>query len=156
MAKNKKPTKKYNPNRIFRQNKNFPTIFEMKRLFDPLHETFDAIESGEVKSVRGIPVMMYEGSWTAIHEAILGWAACWQRICDHMNVIYDPLPLHKLAKKLENGVMAETSDVAAAREVIELTRRVFMKTPTDVLKEYSITEQIAIEFEKLDLLGEAA
>jgi len=151
MAKNKKPAKRYNPNRVKRNHKNTPTIFEMKRLFDPIHETFDALESGEVISARGIPVMLYEGSWTAIHEALIGWASCWKRICAHMNVAYEPAPIYKLATKLEHGVMAETSDVNAAREVIELTRRVFMKTPTDVLKEYSITEQISIELEKLKL-----
>lgn len=156
MAKNKRPAKRYSLNKAVIRRKNFPTIFEMKRLFDPLHETFDALESGEIISAKGIPVMLFDGSWTAIHEAILGWAACWQRICDFQGIVYDQSPLRRLSRKLGNGVMLEQSDIKEARDVVELTRQVFMRTPTDVLKQHSITEQIAIEFEKMKLIKEAA
>jgi hypothetical protein len=43
-----------------------------------------------------------------------------------------------------------------ARAVIDLTKAVFMRTPAHVLKKHSITEQIAIEFEKRDLIKGAA
>lgn len=65
-------------------------------------------------------------------------------------------PLRKLAKKLENGVMLEVEDIERAKANIEFTRQVFRVTPASILKQHSITEQIAIEFEKRDLIKEAA
>lgn len=156
MAKNKKPRRKYNPLRRIRADKNLPTLADMYQLFDPIYKTLDDLASGEVVSVRGIPVMLFDGVWAEIHEAMIGWACCWQRICNDQRIAYDPAPLMKMARKLENGVLLEPEDIERARDCIELTRKVFMKTPAHVLKHHSVTEQIAIEFERRNLIQEAA
>lgn len=156
MAKNKKPRRKYNPMRIIHTGKNLPTLADMYQLFTPIYKTLDDLASGEVASARGVPVMLFDGVWAEIHEAMLGWACCWQRICDDQGVQYDPTPLNRMAKKLENGVLLELEDIERARAVIDLTKAVFLRTPAHVLKQHSITEQIAIEFEKRDLIKEAA
>ncbi len=156
MAKSKKPRRKYNPMRYIRADKNLPTLADMYQLFDPIYKTLDDLASGEVVSVRGIPVMLFDGVWAEIHEAMMGWAACWQRICDDQSVQYDPAPINRMAKKLENGVLLELEDIERARAVIDLTKAVFLRTPAHILKKHSITEQIAIEFEKRDLIKEAA
>lgn len=133
-----------------------PTLLEMYQLFTPIFKTLDDLASGEVAHEKGIPVMFFDGVWCAIHSAMIGWACCWQRICDDQRIAYDATPLTKMAKKLENGVLLEPEDIERARDNIELTRRVFMKTPANVLKRHSVTEQIAIEFEKRNLIQEAA
>lgn len=155
MPKSKKPRKAYRPGGRVVENR-CPTLLEMYQLFTPIFNTLDDLASGEVAHEKGIPVMLFDGAWCAIHSAMIGWACCWQRICDDQQVTYDPSPLMKMAKKLENGVMLEPEDIERARYCVELTRKVFMKTPAHVLKRHSVTEQIAIEFEKRDLVKEAA
>lgn len=100
--------------------------------------------------------MLFDGVLAEIHAALIGWACCWDRVCKDQGVAFDSGPLRKLAKKLENGVMLEETDIEQARANIEFTRQVFRKTPASVLKQHSITEQIAIEFEKRDLIKETA
>lgn len=155
MPKSKKPRRAYRPERRPAIDR-LPSILEMQALFTPIFNTLDELASGEVAHDKGTPVMLFDGALCAIHSAMIGWACCWDRICADRGVAYDSGPLHKLAKKLENGVMLEVSDVEQARANIELTRQVFMRTPARVLKHHSITEQIAIEFEKRDLIKEAA
>lgn len=128
----------------------------MHALFTPIFKTMDDLASGEVASAKGIPIMFFDGDWAEIHAAMIGWACCWERICAAQSIAYDSTPLRKLAKKLENGVMLELADIRMAKDNIEFTRQVFMRTPASVLKRHSVTEQIAIEFEKRHLIKEAA
>lgn len=155
MAKNKKPRKAYRPDRPKNINRT-PSLLEMHALFSPIFKTMDDLASGEVEHEKGIPIMLFDGEWAAIHSAMIGWACCWDRICNDQCISYDSAPLRKLARKLENGVMLEVSDIEQARANIEFTRQVFRKTPASVLKQHSVTEQIAIEFEKRNLIKEAA
>lgn len=155
MPKSKKPRKAYRPGGRVVENR-CPSLLEMYALFTPIFKTLDDLASGEVVHEKGIPVMFFDGVWCAIHSAMIGWACCWQRICDDQRIAYDATPLMKMAKKLENGVLLELEDIDRAIDNIELTRRVFMKTPAHVLKRHSVTEQIAIEFEKRNLIQEAA
>ncbi len=155
MAKNKKPRKPYRPE-LRKSIDRLPSLLEMHALFAPIFATLDELSSGEVMHEKGIPVMLFDGELAAIHAAMIGWACCWDRICKDRGVAYDSSPLRKLSKKLENGVMLEKTDIEQVRANIELTRQVFMRTPASVLKQHSITEQIAIEFEKRDLIKEAA
>jgi len=155
MPKNKKPRKAYRPD-LRKPIERVPSLLEMHALFTPIFKTMDDLASGEVEHEKGIPIMLFDGAWAAIHSAMIGWACCWDRICRDQGIEYDSEPLRKLARKLENGVMLEMSDIEQARANIEFTRQVFRKTPASVLKKHSITEQIAIEFEKRDLIKEAA
>jgi len=155
MPKSKKPRKAYRPDRPKSANR-LPTIFEMKALFDPIFKTMSDLASGEVEHDKGIPIMLFDGEWAAIHSAMIGWACCWQRICVAQRVGFDFSPLLKLAKKLENGVMLEIDDIKKAKANIEFTRQMFLRTPAYILRQHSVTEQIAIEFEKRNLIKEAA
>lgn len=155
MAKSQKPRKAYRPGGRVVENR-LPSLIEMYRLFTPIFQTLDDLASGEVRHEKGIPIMLFDGVWCAIHSAMIGWACCWQRICDDQGIEYSSAPLMKMAKKLENGVLLEVSDIEQARANIELTRQVFRRTPAHVLKRHSVTEQIAIEFEKRNLIKEAA
>lgn len=155
MPKSKKPRRAYRPGGRVVENR-CPTLLEMYQLFTPIFNTLDDLASGEVAHEKGIPIMLFDGEWCAIHSAMIGWACCWDRICEDQGIKYDSGPLRKMAKKLENGVMLEVSDIEQARANIELTRSVFRKTPAHVLKRHSVTEQIAIEFEKRNLIQEAA
>lgn len=155
MPKSKKPRRAYRPGGRVVENR-CPSLLEMYALFSPIYKTLDDLASGEVVHEKGIPVMFFDGVWCAIHSAMIGWACCWERICDDQRIDYDPAPLMKMAKKLENGVLLEPEDIDRARAVIDLTKVVFMRTPAHILKKHSITEQIAIEFEKRDLIKEAA
>ena len=155
MPKSKKPRKPYQPDRRHSVNR-VPSLLEMHALFSPIFKTMDDLASGEVEHEKGIPIMLFDGAWAAIHSAMIGWACCWDRICKDQGIEYSSEPLRKLARKLENGVMLEVSDIEQARANIELTRQVFRRTPARVLKEHSVTEQIAIEFEKQYIIKEAA
>lgn len=155
MPKSKKPRKAYRPGGRTVNNR-CPSLLEMHALFSPIFKTLDDLASGEVEHDKGIPIMIFDGEWAAIHAAMIGWACCWDRICADQGIDYDSEPLRKLARKLENGVMLELQDIERARANIELTRQVFRKTPAHILRKHSLTEQIAIEFEKRDLIKEAA
>lgn len=155
MPKSKKPRRAYRPDRRPAIDR-LPSLLEMHALFTPIFATLDELASGEVMHEKGVPVMQFEGVLAEIHAALIGWACCWDRICKDRGVAFDSSPLRKLAKKLENGVMLEESDIEQARANIELTRQVFIRTPASILKRHSITEQIAIEFEKRDLIKVAA
>jgi hypothetical protein len=156
MPKSKKPRKRYNPMRIL-NNKNLPGMTEMFRLFDPIYSVLEQMEFGEIETVSGKPVFLdYEGHWSEVSQAMIGWSDCWQRICDDQQIHFNPAPLRKMANKLDYGVPLEVDDIAAAREVIDLTKRVFMRTPAHILRSHAVTEQIAIEFEKRQMLKEAA
>lgn len=155
MPKSKKPRKTYQPGRLRVANRT-PSLLEMHALFAPIFKTLDDLASGEIEHEKGVPVMLFDGVLAEIHAAMIGWACCWDRICADQGIAYDSEPLRKLAKKLENGVMLEEVEVARARDNVELTRQVFMRTPAHVLRKHSVTEQIAIEFEKRNLIKEAA
>ena len=155
MPKSKKPRRAYRPDRRTAADR-LPTILEMHALFTPIFKTLSDLESGEVGHEKGIPIMLFDGEWAAIHSAMIGWACCWERICNAQGIWYDSTPLRKLAKKLENGVMLEIADIEQAKANIEFTRQVFRRTPANILREHSVTEQIAIEFEKRNLIKEAA
>ena len=155
MPKSKKPRRAYRPNRKNSVDR-LPSLLEMHALFSPIFKTIDDLASGEVEHEKGIPIMLFDGEWAAIHAAMIGWACCWDRICNDQGIEYNSQPLRKLSRKLENGVMLEVSDIEQARANIEFTRQVFRKTPASVLKQHSVTEQIAIEFEKRNLIKEAA
>ena len=155
MPKNKKPRRAYRPERRHCGDR-LPSLLEMHALFSPIFKTMDDLASGEVEHEKGIPIMLFDGEWAAIHAAMIGWACCWDRICADQGIEYNSEPLRKLARKLENGVMLEVSDIEQARANIEFTRQVFRRTRASVLKQHSITEQIAIEFEKRNLIKEAA
>ena len=155
MPKSKRPRKAYRPGGRVVENR-CPSLLEMYALFNPIYKTLDDLASGEVAHEKGIPIMLFDGEWAAIHSAMIGWACCWDRICKDQGIEYSSEPLRKLARKLENGVMLEVSDIEQARANIEFTRQVFRRTPASVLKQHSVTEQIAIEFEKRNLIKEAA
>lgn len=156
MPKSKKPRKRYNPFRIL-QTKNLPSMADMFRLFDPIYSVLEKMEFGEIESIAGKPVFLdHEGTYSEISEAMLGWCDCWHRICAAQGIEFDSTDLRKMAAKLQYGTPLEVDDIASGREVINFTRRIFMRTPADVLREHSITEQIAIEFSKRNLLLEAA
>ena len=155
MPKSNKPRRAYRPDRRHTVDR-VPSLLEMHALFTPIFKTMDALASGEVEHDKGVPIMLFDGEWAAIHSAMIGWACCWDRICAAQSIAYDSTSLRKLARKLENGVMLEVSDIGQARANIEFTRQVFRKTPASVLKQHSVTEQIAIEFEKRNLIEEAA
>lgn len=156
MPKNKKPRKRYNPMRIL-ETKNLPSMTDMFRLFDPIYSVLEKLEFGEVETVAGRPVFLdHEGTYSEISEAMLGWCDCWKRVCNAQSITFDSSALSKMAAKLQYGTPLELEDIAAAREVINFTRNVFMKTPADVLRDHAVTEQIAIEFSRRNLLLEAA
>lgn len=151
MPKSKKPRKRYNA-AATAHRKNVPTFIEAFQMFDPIYRVMEQLEFGEVECVQGRPVFeAHDGDLYEISSAMIGWCDCWQRICDAQGLMFESAPLRKLAKRLECGVPLTIDEVSAARKVIDFTRQVFAKTPVEVLRHNSVTEQIAIEFERLKL-----
>lgn len=154
MPKNKKPRKRYNPHRLARVA-NLPRIDSLFMVFGPIYDVFDRLESGEIECVRGEPVFRdfkdHDGPWCEIAPAIRGWADLWDRICAGESITFDSSPLNKLATKLENGTPITPEEVGACRQIIDLTKRIFMKMPVDAIERYTKTELIQMQVDRLGL-----
>lgn len=151
MATNKKPRKRYNPNKLCRtQNK--PRLDSVYHIFAPIYTALDKIKSGEIEEINGrVMFKDFEGHWCDLAYAMLGWGSCWERIGKHENIEYDSEPLTRIAKKLDLGMLLEERDVEVFKEHIDYTKKIFMSLPVHVTKELAKTEQIAIECERLKL-----
>lgn len=159
MPKSKKPRRRYNPNRI-RGVVNLPRLDAVYMVFGPIYEVFDKIESGEIECDKGEPVFRdfkdYQGEWCELAPAIHGWVDCWDRLCAGEGIEFDSTPLKKVAVKLENGVPITIEEAQAGRRTVDLTKRIFMATPVDVIESYTKTELIQMQVDRLGLSRAAA
>lgn len=58
--------------------------------------------------------------------------------------------------KISYDIPLTKEDLITGRAKVEETRRMFISLPVSATKRHAQTEQIAIEFEKINLLGVAA
>lgn len=155
MPSNKKPRRKYNPDRIQRLC-NKPRLDSVYHLFQPIYTAFERMENDEIECINGKVVFKaFDGSWCEVAPAMIGWSDCWERIGRNEGIPFDGEPLRRLANKISYGIPLTQSDLAQGREKIEETRRMFMALPVSATKQHAQTEQIAIELERLKL-SEAA
>lgn len=156
MPRSKKPRRKYNPART-QQICNKPRLDSVYHLFQPIYTAFERMEADEIECINGKAVFMaFDGSWCEVAPAMTGWADCWERIGRNEGIPFDGEPLRRMANKINYGVPLTLEDLAIGREKIEETRRMFMALPVSATKKHALTEQIAIEFEKRNLIKEAA
>lgn len=152
MARNKKPKRRYNPNRVM-ASRNLPNWADMFQIFNPIYTAFEQLASGNYFEADGVPVFKdCFGEWSEISAAMLGWNDCFARICKHTNRPFDREPLNKLAIALTEGGGELTAEILkAGLDTVRYTQKVFQSTPAEVIREHANTEQIAIEFQKIGL-----
>ena len=156
MPSTKKPRRKYNPARI-QQICNKPRLDSVYHLFQPIYTVFERMEADEIECINGKVVFQaFDGSWCEVAPAMIGWADCWERIGRNEGIPFDGDPLRRLANKIGYNIPLTKEDLASGRAKIEETRRMFVSLPVSATKHHAQTEQIAIEFEKLNLIKEAA
>lgn len=147
MAKNKKPAKRYNPLKFNnRPSRIMPD--EAFRTFQPVRLAVSMLRSGEVPVDRGYPVMKdWMGDWVRMDVALEGWANCWDRLFGAI----DCSALRKLAKKLENGVLLNESELDDVDRLLDLQQAAFVRMDSSVVLDKMRTEEIAIELDSLGL-----
>ena len=156
MPSNKKPRRKYNPARI-QKISNKPRLDSVYHLFQPIYTAFERMEADEIECINGKAVFMaFDGSWCELAPAMIGWSDCFERIGRNEGIPFDGDPLRRLANKIGYNIPLTKEDLASGRAKIEETRRMFVSLPVSATKHHAQTEQIAIEFEKLNLIKEAA
>lgn len=150
MATNKKPRKKYNPNKCKGLNK--PRLDSLYHIFSPIYTFLDKLETGEVEARNGrVMFKDFEGVWCDVAYAMRGWADCWERTARNEKLNYDCEPLRRIAKKLDLGILLEEKDLEIFRDQIDQTKRIFMSLPVEATKRHAQTEQIQIEMDRLKL-----
>lgn len=151
MAKNKKPSKKYNPRKILGM-KNLPSLESTRAVFAPLYTAFENLEAGEIEVSRGKPIFKdLHGEWCELAPAMHGWADCWERVGKDQGISFDFKPLRKLAQKLDYGIPVTAEEVAAAKAVINHTRKAFMSLPVEITRHHALVEQVQIQVDRLGL-----
>ena len=153
MSRSQKPRKKYRPGRIALGITNTPRIDEVVRIFHPIRETFAQLRRGEIEAIKGYPVFSdWQGEWSRIDQALLGWVSCWQRLAPAL----DQSALRKLHLSLEHGIPLTIAQIDAAERVLDQQQAIFLRTPVEKIMSITKTELLAIEFEAAGLLKEAA
>lgn len=151
MPRSSKPRRQYNPARN-RVVVNKPRLDSALRVFEPVFAAFDQLATGEIETVRGVPVFKdWSGEWCELAPAIDGWADCWDRIIRDRSLPIDTAPLRRIAKRLANGVPLVEEDVTSARAVIDATWQAYIRLPVEITRSHAQTEEIAIAFDRMGI-----
>lgn len=151
MPRSTKPRRKYNPAKANRIS-NKPRLDSVYMLFQPIYTAFERMEADEIECINGKAVFMaFDGSWCEVAPAMIGWADCFERIGRNEDMPFDGEPLRRLANKISYDIPLTESDLVLGREKIEETRRMFMALPVSATKRHALTEQIAIEMDRLHI-----
>lgn len=152
MPKNKKPRRKHDRARHQTKNNKPHRMDSAYTLFHPIYTVFDKLDEGEIEESNGKPIFKdFYNEWCEIAPAMDGWADCWERICRNQKIDINLDPLRNLARKLDCDTPLTESDVSGGRDVIDTTYRIFMSLPAEVVRKHALTEQIQIEFDRLNL-----
>lgn len=128
------------------------SVIDMFKAFWPLDRLIKDLYTGEVSYAGMTPVMIdHDGQYGEIVPSLTGWASCMQRIARRLGTPLDLSFLLRLAKRLENGVFMDTTDVDRAQSLIDRCRAIYLACPVHVRKAATVEEFIDIEIEELGL-----
>lgn len=120
--------------------------------FRPIRELVRQLRSGEVDTVKGVPIMPeWSGGYVEVCPALEGWASCWQRINAAEGLGITATACERVAKALHYGKPLTVEEVEAFAQEVEAQAAAYAVMPMSVIRRHILTEQVAIEFEAMGL-----
>lgn len=113
-----------------------PKILTMQRDFAEVDKFMNAMERNSVDEAK-----FPDGSWRiaattldketyCVLSAFEGWNECFQQIANALgDSAYSDVPLRSLLAKLKHDMPVTRGQVAKAKEVVELQRKLYMRAP---------------------------
>lgn len=151
MARNKKPKRRYNPERL-RLRCSVPGLADMFQIFNPIYTAFEQLANGTYFEADGVPVFKdCFGEYSEISAAMRGWNDCFARICRNTDRPFNPEPLNNLADTLTEGGEITRDLLNDALQVIGYTQTIFRSTPAEAVRSYARDENIAIQLQTMGL-----
>jgi hypothetical protein len=122
---------------------------EMRKWLDPMRKAFREMREGEVDSLQGYAVTRIDATdeFCRIDWAINGFAAVLERIVPDL----DTKPLHKVSKRLANGISFTIADVDRCLALLTAAEDRLIKIPRAKIRAAVLAEQIDIELQSLGL-----
>lgn len=138
--------------RAFPRTPTTSSVIDMFKAFWPLDRLLADLYAGEIGYAGITPVMLdHDGTWGEIVPSLTGWASCLERIARRLDTPLDLSFLLRLAKRLENGIFMDISDVDRAKSLIDRCRAIYLACPVHIRKAATVEEFIDIEIEQLGL-----
>lgn len=127
---------------------------EMERIAAPVRELFTLLEAGEVFEAKGRPVMRAidePDGWLEVAPVLNGWIDCLVRLAPDLPC----RALGQLSRYLEGGLPIPPALVASARAEFEPQAVRVAQARAEDVRLATLGAQVAWEFERLGLAGEA-
>lgn len=123
---------------------------QLSAWLDPIRKAFIELRSGEVDAHRGYPITRFHAAdedFARIDYSINGFVGMLTRLIPD----FDLLPMIRLSKKLENGILLTVEEIDVCIAMIEPIEKRLMKFTRAQLIDAANTESILIELESLGL-----
>ena len=120
---------------------------KVKAWFDPIRKCLREMKSGEVDAIQGYAVtrMHTEDDYVRIDYCMTGFRHLVQRLCPDVDVS----PMEKLEKKLSNGVMIQINEIDDVLSLLNRSEDRLIRCKEEEVRSAVLTEQIAIEMERV-------
>lgn len=115
----------------------------VKRIMAPLWELCRQIEADEVDSIKGQPVIVWNGDVMNAADALIGAAGAFGRIDQRMDVV----PIVKVAVRLDKSVPIDPDMLQSFKTALRACEGLYRALPLSQIKSAILTESIAIEVE---------
>lgn len=144
MAGNKRPRRKYNPNKNRGQNVHV-SYASTAQVFAPVIRALESLRT-EVTLVDDVPMVEdWQGDLIPIAPLLREWSVWFERIG------LDCVPLRALADRLDSGADLYESEVVAAEKAINAQINAFANMRVRDVRAVNLTHQIALEMNRLGI-----
>jgi len=116
--------------------------------FHLLDQFFRMLDAGDVLVEGGEIVMRNtDGEWFQLLPAVTAWMDYWKALAVKQGLEYDEAPMRSLMAKLDADMPVTNGQIAAAKEVVETQRRIFMAVDHNIVSSVARTEMIRIQYQ---------
>lgn len=132
-----------------------PTRKQAKAWLEPMRKALIELRTGEIDSYRGYAITRIHWSdndFARVDHALNGFVALITRLAPEFNI----KPFHRLAKKLEAGVLLTLEEVDACIARLSAIEDLLLTFKRCELVDAANTEMTFIELERLGFIKEAA
>lgn len=139
---------------IYTRRAGMDRAYRARWIFQPYYSLLNTLARGEIDALEdGTPVVQFEGHIEHAAPVIHGWVACWQRIDARRHVGADLDAMTDIARHLEQGHHIPPEMVAKARRALDTCLRAYKRLPLTLIRDAAQTEEMAIKFETMGLIG---
>lgn len=127
-----------------------PTRKQAKAWLEPMRKALIELRTGEIDSYRGYAITRIHWSdndFARVDHALNGFVALITRLAPEFNI----KPFHRLAKKLEAGVLLTLEEVDACIARLSAIEDLLLTFKRCELVDAANTEMVAIELERLGI-----